>query len=208
VIFENDFLDAVAFIALLIPSIILHEIAHGAVALRLGDPTARDTGRLTLNPVPHIDPFGSIILPGLLALAGGTVFGWAKPVPVVPRYFRNPAEGMAITALAGPATNLLLAVFTGRVVLEVFELHGTVLRAVIIFGLLNAVLAVFNLLPIPPLDGSRLLPLVLNENGRRMYASVSQYGFLILFALVFIWDDGLGRMLRGPIRSVLRLAGL
>ena len=207
-ILENDFLDAVAFIALLIPSIILHEVAHGAVAMRLGDPTAHQAGRLTLNPAPHIDPIGSVILPGLLALSGGTVFGWAKPVPVVPRYFRNPTEGMAITALAGPATNLALAILTGRVVLEGFELHGTVLRAVLVFGLLNAVLAVFNLLPIPPLDGSRLLPLVLSENGRRMYGRVEPYGFLILFALVFIWDDGLGRMLRGPVRWVLDIAGL
>ncbi|MDH3426374.1 MAG: site-2 protease family protein [Acidimicrobiia bacterium] len=207
-IFENDFLDAAAFIVLLIPSIIAHEVAHGTVALRLGDPTARDAGRLTLNPIPHIDPFGSVILPGLLALAGSTIFGWAKPVPVVPRYFRNPTEGMAITALAGPATNLVLAVITGRVVLEVLDLHGTALRAVFFFGLLNAVLAVFNLLPIPPLDGSRLLPLVLTPNGRRMYAQVEQYGFLILFALVFVWRDGLGRMMREPINLALRVAGL
>lgn len=207
-IFENDFVDAVAFIALLLPSIILHEVAHGTVALRLGDPTARDAGRLTLNPVPHIDPFGSIILPGLLALAGSTIFGWAKPVPVVPRYFKKPTEGMAITALAGPATNLILAIITGRVVLEVFDLHGTALRAVFFFGFLNAVLAVFNLLPIPPLDGSRLLPLVLTPNGRRMYAQVEQYGFLILLALVFIWRDGLGRLLREPINLALRIAGL
>lgn len=207
-VFENDFLDAVAFIALLIPSIILHEVAHGAVALRLGDPTAREAGRLTLNPIPHIDPLGSVILPGLLALSGGTVFGWAKPVPVIPRYFSNPTEGMAITALAGPLTNLALATLTGRVLLEMMDLSGTALRAVLIFGLLNAVLAVFNLLPIPPLDGSRLLPLVLSENGRRMYAKVEPYGILILFALVFVWDDGLGRILRRPIGWALDLAGL
>lgn len=205
---ENDFLDAVIFIALLIPSVVFHEISHGAVAARLGDPTARAAGRLTLNPVPHIDPFGSVILPGLLALSGGTVFGWAKPVPVVPRYFKNPTGGMAITALAGPATNIVLATITGRVILEAVDWQGAWLRAVLIFGLLNATLAVFNLIPIPPLDGSRLLPLVLSPGGRQVYARFEQYGLLVIFALVFLWRDGLGTIMRTPINIVLEISGI
>ena len=207
-IFSNDLLNAVAFIALLVPSIIFHEVAHGYVAARLGDPTARQAGRLTLNPIPHIDPFGSVLLPGLLALSGATVFGWARPVPIAPWFFRNPTTGMALTAIAGPGTNLLLAVVTGRVLLEVVDIHGTALRAVVVFGLLNAVLAVFNMLPIPPLDGSRLLPLILNAEARQVYARFENYGMLLIFALVFLWRDGLGRLLSGPIRFALRLAGL
>lgn len=207
-IVENDFLDAALFIALLIPSIILHEVSHGYVAKRLGDPTADEAGRLTLNPIPHVDPFGSVLLPGLLALSGATVFGWAKPVPVVPRFFRNPVSGMAAVALAGPGTNLALAVFTGRVLLPAWEPSGTVLRAVVIFAFLNIVLAVFNMIPIPPLDGSRLLPLVLPPEGRQAYARIEPYGILIIFALVFIWQDGLGRIMRGPIRFLIDVAGL
>lgn len=207
-IVENDLLDAVYFIALLIPAIILHEVAHGFVALRYGDPTARDAGRLTLNPVPHIDPLGSIILPGLLAFSGLTVFGWAKPVPVMPRFFRNPTAGMAVVGLAGPATNIALTLIIGRVVISTFEPSGTVLRVLLVFALLNAILAVFNLLPIPPLDGSRLLPLILSPESRRAFARVEQYGFLILFALVFLWRDGLGRILGPPVRFLLRAAGL
>lgn len=205
---ENNLLNAVIFIALLIPSIIFHEVSHGAVAARLGDPTARAAGRLTLNPVPHIDPFGSVILPGLLALSGGTVFGWAKPVPVVPRYFKDPTSGMAVTALAGPATNVVLTIITGRVMLEFFTFEGAWLRAVLIFGLLNATLAVFNLIPIPPLDGSRLLPLVLSPRGRQFYARFEQYGLLVIFALVFLWRDGLGTIMRTPINIVLEISGM
>ncbi len=207
-IVDNAFLDAVLFVALLIPSIIFHEVAHGVVALRLGDPTARQAGRLTLNPVPHIDPFGSIILPGLLALGGLTVFGWAKPVPVVPRFFRNPTAGMAAVGLVGPATNLILAAVTGRILLAVLEPSGTMLRVLVVFALLNVVLAVFNLLPIPPLDGSRLLPLFLGPEGRRVYAQVERYGILIIFALVFLWRDGLGRLMGPPIRFLLEVVGL
>lgn len=207
-IVENGFLDALLFIALLIPSVILHEVAHGAVALRLGDHTAEQAGRLTLNPAPHIDPFGSVILPGLLALSGGTVFGWAKPVPVVPRHFRNPVGGMAVVGLAGPATNFLLALVTGRVVLEAWQPTGTLLRLLLFFALLNVVLAVFNMLPIPPLDGSRLLPLVLPPEGRKLYARIEPFGILIIIVLVFVIDDGLGRLLGPPVRLLLRVVGL
>ncbi len=113
----NRILDPVIFIVLLIMAVILHEVSHGLVARRLGDRTAADAGRLTLNPIPHIDPFGSVLLPAMLALSGAPVFGWAKPVPVNPRVFSRPTEGMALTALAGPVSNLVLALIAGRVLL-------------------------------------------------------------------------------------------
>jgi Zn-dependent protease len=209
---ENGLIDAILFIAVLAPSVILHEVAHGVVAARLGDSTARDAGRLTLNPAKHIDPFGSIILPAMLALARQNVFGWAKPVPVNPNRFAHPTRGMAVTALAGPGTNLALALVVGRV--GPFEQAGGLifmtsdaLWAQMLLGLLvvNAALAVFNMLPIPPLDGSRLLPLVLSDAGRLAYARVSQYGFLILVLLLFVFEDSL-RFLGDWIGWIIKVA--
>lgn len=210
-IHDNGLVDALLFIAVLAPSVILHEVAHGALALRLGDTTARDAGRLTLNPAKHVDPFGSLILPAMLALARQNVFGWAKPVPVNPGRFDHPTRGMALTALGGPATNLALAALVARLgpfdqVGEVVFLTDGSLWARLLMGFLivNAALAVFNMLPIPPLDGSRLLPLVLTPGGRLAYAKVSQYGFLILILLLFVFEDSLN-FLGSWIRWILRV---
>ncbi len=212
-IHDNAFVDALAFLAILIPSIVLHELAHGWVAERFGDPTARMAGRLTLNPVRHVDPMGSLVVPGLLALSGQTVFGWAKPVPVQPANFARPTGTMALVALAGPATNLALALLIARLgpfvdlqagghrgVLLVSSLGigltGDSLAVRLAFGamVLNAALAVFNMLPIPPLDGSRLVPLVLPPRGRALWAQASQYGFVVLLLLIFVFEGSLGFM--------------
>jgi Zn-dependent protease len=209
---DNAVADVVLFILVLLPSVILHEIAHGALALRLGDPTARDAGRLTLNPVPHIDPFGTVLLPTMLALAGARVFGWAKPVPVNPARFARPVEGMAATALAGPAINLAIVFLVGRfgpfvqIGSEIYYTSDS-LWARFLLGLLvvNAALAVFNMLPIPPLDGSRLLPLILGQRARIVFEQVSQYGFLILVVLLFVFPRSLA-FLGTAIRAILRLA--
>lgn len=197
-IHENGVIDALLLIAVLAPSIILHEVSHGAIAARLGDSTARDAGRLTLNPIKHIDPFGSIILPGMLALGGQNVFGWAKPVPINPNRFAHPTRGMALTALGGPATNLSIALLIGRLGPFGQDSRGVFMtsnalwaRVLLGFLVVNVALAVFNMLPIPPLDGSRLLPLVLTEQGRIAYAKLSQYGFLILLLLLFVFEDSL-----------------
>ena len=195
---DSPVVDAVLFIAVLIPSVVLHEIAHGAVALRFGDPTARDAGRLTLNPVRHVDPFGSLLLPAMLALARMNVFGWAKPVPVNPARFARPVGHMAVTALAGPATNVLLAFAAARLgpfrqvdgVLYMTS-DGPGARLMLGFLVVNAALAVFNMLPIPPLDGSRLLPLMLSRRARVVYDRVGQYGFIILILLLFVFRDSL-----------------
>jgi Zn-dependent protease len=201
----NRILDPVIFIILLIVAVVLHEVSHGLVARRLGDRTAEAAGRLTLNPIPHIDPFGSVLLPAMLALSGAPVFGWARPVPVNPREFSRPTEGMALTALAGPVSNLLLALIAGRVLLP--ATGGIVADFVWAFGIINVVLAIFNLLPIPPLDGSRMVPLFLSDRGRALYAKVEQYGFLILFALLFI-IPGATRWLSVPISTVSGWMGL
>ncbi len=206
----NVLADLVLFLLILLPSVILHEVAHGWVAERFGDPTARQAGRITLDPIPHVDPIGSLLIPGALALAGQPVFGWAKPVPVNPSYFRRPVPTMALVALAGPATNLVL----GIVALQVgpfFDAYAhppagvsywypalgigmttvSVWAKVLLgFAVINIVLAIFNVLPIPPLDGSKLLPLVLPEKGRQVFHQISQYGFLILFGLIFIVFQG------------------
>lgn len=211
-IHDNSLLDALLFIAILIPAVILHEVAHGLVAQRLGDPTAKEAGRLTLNPIRHIDPFGSILLPTFLALARQNVFGWAKPVPVNPNRFQRPVSGMAITALAGPATNLTLALVIGQfaplieVDGEIFRTSDGLLGNIVIGALVvNVALAVFNMLPIPPLDGSRLLPLVLGPGGRRLYDQAAQYGFLVLILLLFVFPGSLS-FLATIIEWVIRVA--
>lgn len=210
-IHDQPLVDALLFLAVLLPSVILHEVAHGVVAERLGDPTARRAGRITLNPIPHIDPVGSLAFPGFLALAGQPVWGWARPVPVQPGHFAHPTRGMAVTALAGPATNLALALVIARLGPFVdltsadpgriagyypdldIGLTTTSLGARVLFGamVLNVALAVFNMLPIPPLDGSRLVPLVLPEGARAAWMQFSQYGLLVLFLLLFVFRDAL-----------------
>lgn len=199
---DNDFIEAALVILLLVPSIMVHEVSHGLIADRLGDPTARQAGRLTFNPVKHIDPFGSILLPALLALANGPLFGWARPVPVNAGRFSNPTGHMAITALAGPASNVLLAALLGRLVYP--ALDGVPREVVFWIIALNLFLAVFNMLPIPPLDGSRLLPLVLPPRGKELYYRAEQFGFLILFALLFFLEGSLD-FLTDWVTSLLRL---
>lgn len=159
----------------------IHEFSHGYVAYRLGDPTAKMMGRLTLNPLKHLDPIGTIALFFFR-------FGWAKPVPINPAYFRHPTRDMALSALAGPAANLITAAIAGLVV-RVFILLGITGFALIIanyFILFNLILCFFNLIPIPPLDGSRLLYHFLPPNLAASYARLERYGFMILIGVILI----------------------
>jgi Zn-dependent protease len=173
-------------------SVIIHECAHGYVAEWWGDPTARMLGRLTLNPLPHIDVFGSILVPGMLLLSGsGILFGWAKPVPITPENFRDRRMGDITVSLAGPASNILLALgFTAILAIAALISGGAPSEAVwrlCTYGiLLNFVLAVFNLLPIPPLDGSHVVANLLPRPAAYAYRSMGQYGLLIVFLLLFI----------------------
>ena len=192
-----DILVLVQFIVVralpLIFAITVHEVAHGWVAKKYGDNTADSLGRLTLNPIKHIDLFGTIILPGLLLITGtGFIFGWAKPVPVDPRHFKNPLRDMAIVALAGPVSNLLMAV-GWALVIRLGATIGASAEAnphpLVVMGFtgvsINLSLALINLLPIPPLDGSRILTGILPRYWAWQYNRLEPYGFYILIALLY-----------------------
>jgi Zn-dependent protease len=195
----------VIYFCALVVAIILHEISHGVVALLFGDDTARRAGRLTLNPIPHIDPFGSIIMPAIGALSGIPVIGWAKPVPVNPNRLRNQRRDMLIVSLAGPTTNLVLmfasALVARHLYRPLFGIRGLVIiseqpLAVQIawaFAVVNLFLGLFNLLPIPPLDGAALLERVLPREWLPRWRAFQPYGVLLLLVLV-LWG-GTGKVL-------------
>jgi len=181
----------------LIFSVVVHEYAHGWMALREGDQTAAMLGRLTLNPVPHIDPLGSIIVPALMVmLPGGAILGWAKPVPVNPRNFRNYRQGDIRVSLAGVAANLALAVICVLILMVALVLSvmlpdlGGVMgtfRAMAEYGILiNLILIVFNLLPVPPLDGSHVVYHLLPPELGARYREIAPYGLFILLGLLFL----------------------
>jgi Zn-dependent protease len=165
-----------------------HETAHGYAAYLMGDRTAKDAGRLTLNPIAHIDPVGTVVLPALLILARSPVlFGWAKPVPVDPRNFRYPRKGMFITSLAGPFTNFGLAI-VAAVILKTGIVHppSAVWTFLLYSVIINLILGVFNLLPVPPLDGANMLFSVLPVEAYRYFMRFERYGFLILMGLLYL----------------------
>jgi len=191
-------LDAIFLIVILIFSVVLHEVAHGVAANALGDPTARLEGRLTLNPINHLDPFGSVLLPALLALSGSPfLFGWAKPVPYNPYNFRKGGRwAEAMVAGAGPATNILLAVIFAAFIRVggAYGIAQDMLQLGFLVVLVNVMLAIFNLIPIPPLDGSKILdailPYPLSHMYRRFRALLEfniflGFGIVVVFILVF-----------------------
>lgn len=186
--------DAILLFVVLIPSVILHEVTHGWVALRFGDPTAKEAGRLTLNPVPHIDPFGTILLPAVLAFAGGAVFGYAKPVPVRPGRMRRPRDHGLVTSLAGPATNIVLAVAAALIlrllgperVGQAFGDGAIWVRVLVSVGIINVILAAFNLIPVPPLDGSAIIERFLPERWLPRWNQLQRYSMILVFGLVFL----------------------
>ncbi len=172
-------------------AITIHEVSHGWVANRLGDPTARLAGRLTLNPLKHLDPFG------MLAFFLTRMIGWAKPVPVDPRHFRDPRRGMIWVALAGPVSNFAMAFISAGIyhaLLPVFQAMGPAAEKSMLFPVflmvgwsvrINAILGIFNLVPIPPLDGGRILVGVLPESAAEGYSKIEPYGFFIILFLLF-----------------------
>jgi Zn-dependent protease len=203
------FSDIVLTILIVAPpaifAITCHEVAHGWVASRYGDPTAQMQGRLTLNPLPHVDPVGTIVVPVVLALASAPIIGWAKPVPVNFRNLRHPKKHMGLVAAAGPGTNLLLAALCGlllNVIILAFPVNVTPegaptggaaggffapLVEMLVWGLrINVMLAIFNLLPIPPMDGSKVAISVLPMPYAGWFLKLEQLGFLPLLILFFI----------------------
>lgn len=178
----------------LLLALTVHEAAHGLVAWWLGDPTARDAGRLTLNPLKHLDPMGTLLPVMLLATGVRAVIGWAKPVPVNPAYFKNRELGMMLTALAGPGSNVLLGLLFGQILRLIVLTHAdagpgaqtalTWAANAAYYGVfINAALALFNLLPVPPLDGSNILAFFLPARLRATYLSVGRYGLVIVIIL-------------------------
>ena len=175
-------------IALVIYSIILHEIAHAYAAFRLGDPTAAMQGRLTLNPIKHIDPFNTVLMPMLTYYFGGFIFGGAKPVPINPYNFRNMRKGMMISGIAGPAVNLgLVLVFAAlhRAVRLMPFLSPWFSIIFFLVGFWNMLLLAFNLIPVPPLDGSRVVSYFLPRHLQKAYDRLEQFGLILIILLIY-----------------------
>ena len=181
-----------------VPALVLHEVAHGFAAYKLGDPTAKASGRLSLNPLKHIDPFGTVLLPAMLMFMNMPVFGYAKPVPYNPRYFKDPRRDDVIVGLAGPAANLAMAVLAAGVAWALYQpaLNGLVdnelfayfyLMFLPTFALVNLFLMFFNLLPIPPLDGSSIFAILLPAKYLPKYYQIQQYAFPVFMIVIVLF---------------------
>ena len=199
----NDFLAIILVLVIILVSVILHELMHGVVAYWLGDKTAKYAGRLTLNPIKHIDPFMSILVPVLLYIMRAPVFGGAKPVPVDSRNLKWHEWGMALVAIAGPLTNFLLALiffmighFSGLLYGSGGEIFMFILSE---FVIINVGFTIFNLIPIPPLDGSRLLYAIAPDGIRLFMVQMEQYGIIIIYMLI---------LLLGPVFSGIMTNGM
>lgn len=196
-------IEIIALVGIVFFSIVLHEVSHGAVAFSLGDPTAKALGRLTLNPFRHIDLLGTVILPVILYTShAGVIFGWAKPVPFDPRYFKNRPLGTLVVALAGPLTNFFLTALFAAL----FKFSGgvkTLPGKIFYFGAgINLFLALFNLIPIPPLDGSKVLAAVLPRSLRGQYLRLESWGMILIAVLLFT-----GFLMKGLMPFYISLLG-
>lgn len=206
--------NAAALIVPLIVAIVFHEVSHGYVANLLGDPTAKERKRLSLNPFRHVDPIGTVVVPGILALVKAPIFGWAKPVPVIKQRLRNPRFGMMAVAAAGPGSNLVLAaigaVLLGLLVRGVGDAQpGEPLRFIALnlsnFLTINIFLALFNLLPIPPFDGSHIVEGLLPPRAAEVYDRLRPFGFPLVLILIVVLPslipgfDPVGRVVLPPV---------
>ncbi|MGZ8284529.1 MAG: site-2 protease family protein [Allosphingosinicella sp.] len=215
---DNIVFQVATWLIPLVIAIVLHEISHGWVANAFGDPTAREQGRLSLNPVRHVDPVGTVVLPLVLAVSGAPVFGWAKPVPVVAQRMRNPRLHMMIVALAGPGMNLLLAMLGGiaLALVRMAQPPEALWSLFLVLNLLNFIainlfLAVFNLLPLPPFDGGHVVEGLLPRPLALHYAKLARFGFPLLIFLLLILPmlvpqaNVVERVVRPPVEWLLRL---
>jgi len=214
-----DLLNDILLLAIpVIIAITFHEAAHGYVALHFGDSTAKDEGRVTLNPLKHVDPFGTILLPAVLYFTAGFLFGYAKPVPVKFGQLRNPRWDMIWVAIAGPAMNIALAIVSA-ILLRIVLTQGLTAESIFVQVLmrsvqLNAILAVFNMLPLPPLDGSKVVAPFLPISLARPYLAFERFGMIVLLLLVFVAPmlarrngsdfDVFGPLVLDPAQAVVR----
>ena len=201
----------------LVIAIVFHEVSHGLVANALGDPTAERRGRLSFNPIKHVDPFGTVLLPMVLAVSGAPVFGWAKPVPVVSQRLRNPRYHMILVALAGPGMNLLLAViaailFAGVVAADPQGLVWVfIVQNLVNFMVINVFLAIFNLIPLPPFDGGHVVEGLLPRRFAVHFAKLRRFGFPLLIVLLLVvpmlFPDAriIERTIIPPVNWIMRL---
>lgn len=187
-------IDGLFYILVLIMSIVIHEFAHGYMAYHLGDNTARLSGRLTLNPIKHLDPFGSVILPLLLYIttSGSFLVGWAKPVPYNPANLKNERKGTLLVSIAGILANLFIAIVFGLLIrlaiIYGISISSPFYKISSIIVIINLVLFLFNLIPIPPLDGSKILFSILSYKYRNIELFLEKWGvFLLLFFIIFLW---------------------
>jgi Zn-dependent protease len=196
----------------LVVAIVFHEISHGLVARRLGDPTAAQRGRLSLNPLKHVDPFGTVILPLLLAISHAPIFGWAKPVPVDYRRLNHPRRDMILVALAGPGMNFLLALVGSAMLAAALFLSGPkfLVDASLVFVLTNVFLAVFNLLPVPPFDGGHVVEGLLPPALGQQFAKIGRYSLLVFVMLILVLPklspkaDVIGQVVSPLVNTIVR----
>ena len=182
-------MDFLFIIIILIMSVVIHEVSHGYAALALGDPTAKYQDRLTLNPLSHLDPIGSFLVPLLGYFMGGFIIGWAKPVPLNPFNLRNQKWGEALVSIAGPLANIALAVIFGLVIRFSLGFTQSFLDLAKFVVIINITLAIFNLIPIPPLDGSKILFAFLPYKIQRLRESLEKFGLvLVLIFIFFVWQ--------------------
>lgn len=195
----------VAVLVMVLVSMILHELAHGLVAYALGDTTAKESGRLTLNPLKHLDPITSVLIPVIMYITGGPVFGGAKPVPVDSRRLKGGAWGMALVAVAGPLTNFLLALIAFLIsnTTGILDAPGFLRAAMLNFVLINLGFFVFNIIPIPPLDGSRILYAIAPDGARELMERIEKTaGIWLVFALILVFSSALSKLMSEAISGI------
>lgn len=202
----NEILGAVIVLCVIVVSMVLHELAHGSVALALGDTTAKNDGRLTLNPIKHLDPFMSVLLPLISYFLGGVAFGGAKPVPINTTKLKWGVWGMALVAIAGPLTNFVLAFVSFLIIVlgGVAASSGLIYTILIEMLYVNLGFGVFNLIPIPPLDGSRVLYTLMPDRVREFMKRMEPMGIYIIYILILVGGVGFSSLITGVMNGIIQ----